>query len=74
MTNMAFMASIVVNGHGKAVVTEIGMDTKVGKIANMMIENEAPETPIQIKLRTSRKSFRNCVFSYMCISICNWNF
>ncbi len=47
MKNMAFMASTVVNGHAKAVVTETGMRTTVGKIANMMIENEAPETPIQ---------------------------
>ena len=31
MLNMGFMASIVVNGHGKAVVTDIGMNTKVGK-------------------------------------------
>ena len=37
MLNMAFMASIVVNGHGKAVVTETGMNTKVGKIANMIM-------------------------------------
>lgn len=41
------MSSITVNGHGKAVVTETGMNTQVGKIANMIIENEAPETPIQ---------------------------
>ena len=50
MVNMVFMASIVVNGHAKAIVTETGMDTRVGKIANMIIENEAPETPIQKKL------------------------
>ena len=31
MNNMAFMASIVVNGHGKAIVTQTGMDTRVGK-------------------------------------------
>ena len=50
MKNMAFMATVVVNGHAKAVVTETGMNTKVGKIANMIIEDEAPETPIQRKL------------------------
>ncbi len=31
MLNMAFMSSIVVNGHAKAVVTETGMNTRVGK-------------------------------------------
>ena len=50
MVNMAFASSIVVNGHGEAIVTETGMNTTVGKIANMIIENEAPETPIQKKL------------------------
>ncbi len=59
------MASIVVNGHGKAVVTETGMDTKVGKIANMMIENEAPETPIQKKLGQVGK-----ILGIVCLAIC----
>ena len=48
--NMAFANTIVVNGHGEAIVTDIGMHTKVGKIANMIITNESPETPIQKKL------------------------
>ena len=62
---MAFMASIVVNGHGKAIVTDIGMDTKVGKIANMMIEDEAPETPIQKKLGQVGK-----ILGIVCLAIC----
>ncbi len=49
-TNMAFATTIVVNGHGEAIVTQTGMDTIVGKIANMIIEDKAPETPIQKKL------------------------
>ncbi len=65
MNNMAFMTSIVVNGHGKAIVTEIGMDTKVGKIANMMIEDEAPETPIQKKLGQVGK-----ILGMVCLAIC----
>lgn len=48
--NMAFATTIVVNGHAEAVVTETGMDTRVGKIAKMIITDEAPETPIQKKL------------------------
>ena len=62
---MAFMASIVVNGHGKAIVTETGMDTKVGKIANMIIEDEAPETPIQKKLGQVGK-----ILGIVCLAIC----
>jgi len=48
--NMVFSSTIVVNGHGEAIVTETGMNTNVGKIANMIITDEAPETPIQKKL------------------------
>lgn len=51
MINMIFQATIVVNGHGEAIVTETGMNTKVGKIATMIIADEAPETPLQRKLR-----------------------
>lgn len=50
MVNMAFSSTIVVNGHGAAIVTETGMNTKVGKIANMIMTDEAPQTPIQKKL------------------------
>ena len=63
--NMAFMASITVNGHGKAVVTETGMETAVGKIANMIIEDEAPETPIQKKLGQVGK-----ILGIACLVIC----
>ncbi len=65
MVNMVFMTSIVVNGHAKAIVTETGMDTKVGKIANMIIENEAPETPIQKKLNQVGK-----ILGVVCLIIC----
>lgn len=50
MINMAFSTTIVVNGHAEAVVTDTGMNTRVGKIAKMIITDEAPETPIQKKL------------------------
>ncbi len=65
MKNMAFMASIVVGGHGKAIVVETGMNTKVGQIANMIIENEAPETPIQKKLAQVGK-----ILGIACLIIC----
>ena len=56
MTNLAFATTIVVNGHGEAIVTETGMNTKVGKIAKMIINDETPETPIQKKLGQVGKS------------------
>jgi Ca2+-transporting ATPase len=55
MINMIWSGTVVVSGHAEAVVTETGMNTKVGKIATMIISNESPETPLQRKLRRSRK-------------------
>ena len=63
--NMAFSTTIVVNGHAEAIVTEIGMDTKVGKIAKMIISDEAPETPIQRKLAQVGKTL-----GLICLIIC----
>ena len=65
MLNMAFMATIAVNGHGKAIVTETGMNTKVGKIANMIIDEKSPETPIQKKLGEVGKTL-----GIACLVIC----
>ncbi len=65
MKNMGFMASIITSGHGKAIVTETGMNTKIGKIANMIIEEEAPETPIQKKLGEVGKAL-----GVVCLVIC----
>lgn len=63
--NMAYMSSIIVNGNGKAVVTETGMGTMVGKIAHMMMKEEAPETPIQKKLEQVGK-----ILGIVCLIIC----
>ncbi|MBI4813469.1 MAG: HAD-IC family P-type ATPase, partial [Methanobacterium sp.] len=47
--NMAFMETDVASGRGKGVVVEIGMDTEIGKIAEM-IQGEEEETPLQQKI------------------------
>ena len=65
MQNLAFMATTVVNGHGKGIVTDIGMNTKVGKIADMINQDEAPETPIQKKLGEVGK-----ILGIVCLVIC----
>ena len=65
MTNLVFATTMIVNGHGTAIVTETGMNTKVGKIANMIIADEAPETPIQKKLAEVGK-----VLGVGCLIIC----
>lgn len=65
MKNIAFGGTIITNGHGIGIVTETGMNTKVGKIAKMIIEDESPETPIQKKLAEVGK-----VIGWTCLGIC----
>lgn len=65
MKNMVFAGTAVVNGHAEGIVTNIGMNTEVGKIASMIITNEAPQTPIQKKLIEVGK-----VLGIACVVIC----
>ena len=65
MRNMVFAGTAVVNGHAEGIVTNIGMNTEVGKIASMIITNEAPQTPIQKKLSEVGK-----VLGIACVVIC----
>ena len=48
--NMAFSGSPIAYGRGLGVVVAIGMDTEIGRIANMIMEEEAPQTPLQKRL------------------------
>ena len=48
--NMCYMGSTVVYGRGRAVITETGMGTEMGKIAGALAATEEEETPLQRKL------------------------
>ncbi len=48
--NMAFSSSLVTYGRGVGIAVGIGMDTEVGKIADMLVTTEAEPTPLQVKL------------------------
>lgn len=49
-TNMLFSGSFVTYGRGKAVVTDIGMETEVGKIAGLLKSTSEKQTPLQANL------------------------
>ena len=48
--NMCFMGSVVVYGRGQAVVTDTGMNTQMGMIADTLAKTVEGATPLQIKL------------------------
>ena len=63
--NMCYMGSTVVYGRGKAVITETGMDTEMGKIAGALAQTQDEETPLQKKLDALGKSL-----SFIVLGIC----
>ena len=48
--NMCYMGSTVVYGRGKAVITDTGMATEMGKIAGALAATKEEQTPLQRKL------------------------
>ena len=70
--NMMYMGSTVVYGRGKAVVTEIGMKTEMGKIANALTLAEEGKTPLQIKLAQLSKTLTWIVLG-ICVFIFAFN-
>ena len=48
--NMGFSSTIIHNGTGIGVVTNIGMDTEIGTIAKLLDDEQSLETPLKKKL------------------------
>lgn len=67
--NMMYMGSTVVYGRGKAIITSIGMDTEMGKIAGALSSAKDEQTPLQKKLGQLSK-----ILSFIVLGICVFMF
>ncbi|AJA47910.1 putative calcium-translocating P-type ATPase, PMCA-type [Clostridium pasteurianum DSM 525 = ATCC 6013] len=63
--NNIYMGSIVLTGKGEARVIETGMNTEMGKIANLLQNIDEDKTPLKEKLSSLGK-----VLVVLCIAIC----
>ncbi len=53
--NMAFMGTTVVSGQARGVVCHIGIETELGKIAQLIKETKEEQTPLQKRLSSMSK-------------------
>lgn len=63
--NMVYMGSTVVYGRGRVLVTAVGMQTEMGKIADAILESKEEATPLQQKLNKLSK-----VLSILVLAVC----
>lgn len=64
-TNMVYSGSFVTYGRGSFLVTAIGMDTEVGKIARLLKTTSEKKTPLQVNLDNFGKKL-----SIMILALC----
>lgn len=64
-TNMVYSGSFVTYGRGSFLVTDVGMDTEVGKIASMLKNAKETKTPLQMNMDNFGKKL-----SFIILGIC----
>lgn len=64
--NLAYMSTNVTYGRGEGVVTAIGMDTEIGKIARMIQNAKTEMTPLQLRLADMGKIL-STVSIFLCL-------
>lgn len=63
--NKGFMGTTVIKGHGLLEITRIGMDTEMGKIADLLDQIVEEKSPLKIRLEVLGK-----VLVVICLFIC----
>ena len=63
--NLGFMGTIVLKGRGMMIIDAIGMETEMGKIADLLDNIEEEKSPLKIRLDSLGK-----ILVAMCLIIC----
>ncbi len=63
--NSAYMGTVITYGRGRGIITDIGMQTQMGKIAGMLSDSDDEDTPLQKKLDSLGK-----LLGIVCLAIC----
>lgn len=66
--NMLYSSTIITSGHGLAVVTATGMHTQMGQIADLMLKDSSPETPLQKRLKVTG-TYLGCFALLICLAL-----
>ena len=64
-SNMVISSTVITAGRATCVVTATGMDTQVGHIAGMLLNQDDPSTPLQRKMGEISRTL-----SFACLGVC----
>ena len=64
-SNMLYLGSSIVYGRGRAVVTETGMQTQMGHIADALTQTKENKTPLQLRLSQLSR-----ILTWLVLGIC----
>ncbi len=67
--NMLFMGTVVTYGRGAAIVTETGMQTELGNIAEMIQEVQREQTPLQRRLDRLGKTLAGVALAIVAVVV-----
>lgn len=66
--NMVYAGTLAVHGIGRAVVTAVGKEMELGKIAELVQDVETEKTPLQIRLENF-SHYLGLIFGFVCLAI-----
>lgn len=67
--NMAFAGSIVATGRGRALVTGVGSQTELGKIARSVLQQEAAKPPLMLRMERFTRRITLTIAAFACLLV-----